>query len=145
MSDPDELNAEPAQPLKGQTRKPPKKKSTDELRQQRVKEYEAKGLRNPEPFEACLAAIQADQIRVSFSMKHVLQQIFADAQASLESIPDMERVLNLYLRVTRQIERYGQLQIRQAELQQAQFAAASVTLPKEASDKSSEPRRPALK
>ena len=87
------------------------------VRERRVDQYEREELENPEAFQACLAAIQADQIRIGFALGAAVKQLLTGAQASTEHIREVEPSISIYLRVTRQIERFRQLELRQAELQ----------------------------
>jgi len=104
-------------------REGPKKSSPTEVRQQRVDEYEVQGLKNPEAFEACFAAIQADQIRIGFALGEAVKQVLSCVQTTPQTFQELEPSLSIYLRVTRQIERYRQLELRQAEVEQVATAA----------------------
>ena len=85
------------------------------LRRKRVAEYESVGLEKLDPLEACLAAINADLIRISFSLGDVIQQSLATETATAETVRRVEATLNNQLRVTRQIDRFAQLEVRAAE------------------------------
>jgi hypothetical protein len=92
-------------------------------RQQRVDEYEENGLRSPDAMDACLAAVQADLMRVSFKLGPALEQALATPPINGESLRDIAAPLDMYLRVTRQIDRIGQLDLRRSEVQQVGAAA----------------------
>jgi hypothetical protein len=96
----------------------PKQSAPDAIRERRVDQYEREELEKPEAFQACLGAIQCDLIRVGFALGDKVKQLLRSAQATPDEIREIEPPLNFYLRVTRQIERYRQLEIRQVELQQ---------------------------
>jgi hypothetical protein len=101
---------------------------TGRQRQRRVAEYEKQGLDKPEAFEACMAAIQADQIGIGFALGAAIKQKLTESQARPEMLLELEKPLDIYLRVTRQIERCRQLEIRQAEVQRATDTARSQLL-----------------
>jgi hypothetical protein len=88
-----------------------------EQRKRRADEYERQGLQYPNAFDACLAAIQADQIRIGFALGEAVKKELGRGNVAPETLGQLEPSLNMYLRVTRQIERYRQLEIRHAEVQ----------------------------
>ena len=72
-----------------------------------------------------------------------MKEMFTEADNTPESIRVIEPALSVYLRVTRQIERYRQLEIRQAELDQVAVTAhlQISAQPRQQTDAKSDPLR----
>jgi hypothetical protein len=99
----------------------------DEARRKRLAEYEMAGLERPDPGDACLAAVTADLIGIAYELGGAVQQSLAAEPATTESARRGEAALNNYLRVTRQIAQFVQLDVRAAEARQ-EAASANITL-----------------
>jgi hypothetical protein len=82
-----------------------------------VDEFEQQRLDDPDALAACLGAMQADLLRVGFQLGDAVKRLLAGRPLSAENLQDIEPSLNIYLRVARQNERYGQLDLRRAEQQ----------------------------
>jgi hypothetical protein len=96
-------------------------------RQKRLAEYETTGLEKPDPGDACLAAITADLISIAYELGGAIQQSLAADPATTESARRVEAALNNYLRVTRQIAQFVQLDVRATEARQ-EAASTKTTL-----------------
>ena len=91
--------------------------STDgrELRRKRIADYEAAGLAKPDPFDACLVAVNADLIGIASEMGEAIKQTFTKGMPTAEDMRRLSPALNDYLKVTRQLDRLMQMQVRSAE------------------------------
>jgi hypothetical protein len=87
-------------------------------RDSRVDEYETKGLVKSDPFDACLTAVQAGQLRIGFELGDTVRQLMSESELNAETIHQIAPSLDIYLRLNRQIERFRQLELRQAQSQQ---------------------------
>jgi hypothetical protein len=77
----------------------------------RVTEYESQGLEKSQGFETLMAAVQADLFRVASRLGEDAIQALMGCTA-VDSICDAEAITSPYLRVTRRIARYAQLELR---------------------------------
>jgi hypothetical protein len=80
------------------------------LRLTRVDEYETRGLANPDPFGAVLAAVQADLFRVSFDTEYAATRALV-SHAGAPNLSMLEPAINQHLDVVRRIARNAALEI----------------------------------
>jgi hypothetical protein len=83
-------------------------------RQQRLEEFEMAGLDKPDHLEALLVCGTADLIDIAFMVGAVVKGSLAAAPATADTVQNIEPALNDLLRVTRQIDRFAQLELRLA-------------------------------
>lgn len=96
------------------------------IRQQRVAEYEIAAVDKEDDFEALLAASTADLFGIANSLAAETREALTGGLA-LDEQPELKTALDMLLRVYRQIDRYGQLQVRAAEARtQAELAKTTL-------------------
>jgi hypothetical protein len=76
----------------------------------RLEEYELDGLEKDNPLEATLTFVNADMMNLAILMGGVLKDSLSVAPATTDSFRQIEPSLNMYLRVTRQIDRFAHLE-----------------------------------
>jgi hypothetical protein len=94
--------------------------SSHDVRLERLNEYESAGGDKPDPLQALLTFTSADLMHVAFKLGDALKSTLGTAPVTGESVRQAQPVLNDYLRVTRQVDRYTQLELR---LEQARIRA----------------------
>ncbi len=86
-----------------------------DARRKRIADYEAAGLAKPDPGDACLAIINTDLIGLASDLADAIKESLTEGQTKADSVRRIEPALNNYLKVTRQVERFMQLEVRAAE------------------------------
>ena len=77
------------------------------------------GLAKTDALEACLSAVNADLIYIAFEMGSEIKQSYSAQSTTMNKMRKVETILDAYLRVTRQMDRLTQLELRAAARKQA--------------------------
>jgi hypothetical protein len=78
-------------------------------------EYQAEALSRESKRDACLGALNAGLARMAIRLEEAIEEALAGGPVTLERIRQIEPVLNDHLRVTRQIDRFAQFEMRVEE------------------------------
>ena len=88
---------------------------TREIRLGRALDYQSDALRKDDPLEACIGGLNAGLIRVACYLEDAVEQSLAKEPATIEKIRQLGPALDAYMRLTRQVERFAQVEARLAE------------------------------
>ena len=86
-----------------------------DVRRKRIADYEATGLAKPDPGDACLAAMKADLMGLAFVLVDAIKESLTEGPTKADGVRRCEPALSSYLKVTRQVDRFTQLEVRAAE------------------------------
>ena len=100
----------------------PQDDTARERKNARIDEYEMAALKKYDPLAACLGSLTADLMHISSALGDAIKTTLAAGPNDLESVRRIAAALNDQLRVTRQIERFAQLEVRAAETRQRLLA-----------------------
>jgi hypothetical protein len=98
--------------------KPGAKPSKRRQRNKRIDQFERNGLKSADDYEACLAAMAADNIRFTFDISDRLKAGIAAGSGTVEELDQLKPALDLFLRYNKFNERLAQFRLRVVESQQ---------------------------
>ena len=81
------------------------------VRLARVSEYEQRGVSNPQPFAALLAAIQGDLLRTAVALEDAVHQSLGQTPTIADCSGVAAHKTDIYLRVVRQVAQNARLEI----------------------------------
>jgi len=85
---------------------------THQARQRCLREYQDSALKKEDPLSAVLSFMNGDLMQIAFEMKDTIQEVMADEPRTLEGLYKVVPAVDIYLRVTRQIDRFTQVEQR---------------------------------
>jgi hypothetical protein len=83
----------------------------------RIDEYEVSSLHTEDHLEANLGSINAALMRISVSMQEAMERTISPGAMTTERLQKLVPIIETLLRVTRQIDRFAQLERRLAQSQ----------------------------
>jgi hypothetical protein len=87
-------------------------RTSRDVRLDRLDEFEATGAEKTDPLQALLTFTSADLLNVAFLLGDAVKSTLGTGPVTEESARQGQAVLNDYLRVTRQVDRFTQLELR---------------------------------
>jgi hypothetical protein len=99
--------------------------TTRAMRSGRVRDFLIASLANPDPLRANLGSISSGLMRISQSLEEGIQRALGNGHVSIEQLQKVLSPIDTYLRVTRQIDRFGQLDMRVEEVRRGKQPAVS--------------------
>jgi hypothetical protein len=93
-------------------------RSKAEIREARlscVMNYQAKSLEKTDALEANLGSLNSGLIRIGVSLDETIQQALESSPRTLESVQRLLPAIETHLRLTRQVDRFAQIEVRAAE------------------------------
>lgn len=97
-----------------------------ELRLARIDEYEQDALNKEDPLAACVGALNAGLLRIGLRNEQAIHKAIEDDVGNIMDRPQLQRAIGTHLGLTRQVDRFANLEARLAEAQmQAESAKYS--------------------
>ena len=81
----------------------------------RVRDFQASSLAKDDPLEANLGSINSGLMRVALLMDEAIEEAIPCGPRMIESVKRMLPEIESYLKITRQVDRFAQLEVRIAE------------------------------
>ncbi len=119
------------EPSPGET--PSEKLTASQLqlaRRQCVQKYLAHSLAKKDPLRAAFGSINADLMTVELPLADLLTRAFSDPSLSIDSMQKMLPTLAAFHNLTRQIERFAQVDVRITESKKRKRLAVEVEKPR---------------
>ena len=91
----------------------------DNLRLQRVLDYQAHALANTNVVESNLASVNSGLLRMALWLEDTIKQAMAITPVTVERMQLVYKAIDTHLRVARQIDRFAQVELRAAAPRQA--------------------------
>ena len=88
---------------------------THEVRVRRVLDYQANSLGKEDALEANLGSINSGLMRVALWLDETIEQAIESGPRTVERLQGLLPAIDTHLRVTRQIDRFAQTELRAAE------------------------------
>ena len=86
-----------------------------EARLSRVFDYQAKSLAKEDDLEANLGSINSGLMRIAIWLDEAVDQVLESGPRTVERLTRLLPAIDAHLRVTRQVDRFAQLEIRAVE------------------------------
>ena len=86
-----------------------------DARLSRVLDFQASSLAKDDPLEANLGSINSGLMRVALWLDEAIEEAMESGPRTVERLQRMLPAIETHLRVTRQVDRFAQLEIRNAE------------------------------
>ena len=103
----------PSEPSRAASDRPkPSAAEVASLRLARIQQYLLASLEQVDPLEANLGAAASDLMSLGFKLKQAIEESLADTPNSLERFQRLRPAIDDYLKLSRQIDRYAQLDRR---------------------------------
>jgi hypothetical protein len=80
-----------------------------------VMDYQANSLEKTDALEANLGSINSGLMRIGVSLDETIQQALESSPRTLESVQRLLPAIETHLRLTRQVDRFAQIEVRAAE------------------------------
>jgi alanine racemase len=94
----------------------------DELRLVRILDLQREALRKEDSLEACLGAHNSGLLRIGLRYEEAIQKALDAAKGNLHQILQVQPAMNTHLSISRQVDRFANLEARLAELRlQAEY------------------------
>ncbi|HWL08593.1 MAG TPA: hypothetical protein VNQ76_09320 [Planctomicrobium sp.] len=77
---------------------------------QRIQEYRADALKKKDPLIACIGGMNAQMMQISVQLGNAIISELAEDARIVEQFPFLEKPIDLYQRLTRQVERYTRVE-----------------------------------
>jgi hypothetical protein len=90
----------------------PESKGRRPRRLQRIRDYLEEALAKPESLAACLAAHNADTMRLCYRLARATDAALASAPDTIEKLPTVYQALDMVARLNRQIQQFSELDVR---------------------------------
>jgi len=101
-----------------------------DIRLQRITDYLEEALAKASPLEANLGATNADLQLIAYRMKQALEEALQQGPATIADLEELERTLEQYIKITKQIDRFTQAAMKLAASPSAQGSKLPEVLPK---------------
>jgi hypothetical protein len=88
---------------------------SDELRSARIEEYRYAALQHEDPLRANLGAVTAGLLDIVSKTETVVRNAMSSAGVNCFESPNAARAINTHLNLTREVNRYANLELRLAE------------------------------
>ncbi|WP_437191594.1 hypothetical protein [Planctomicrobium sp. SH527] len=89
--------------------------SSHEARLSRVLDYQASSLEKKDPLEANLGSINSGLMRVALWLDETIERAMQSDSPNVERLSGILPVIETHLRVTRQVDRFAQIEVRAQE------------------------------
>ena len=89
--------------------------NSHDARLSRVLDYQASSLEKHDPLEANLGSINSGLMRVALWLDEAIEQAMESGPPNVERLPQIIPAIDTHLRVTRQVDRFAQVEMRAAE------------------------------
>jgi hypothetical protein len=89
--------------------------SIHEARLSRLLDYQARSLSKPDPLEANLGSINSGLMRMAVWLDEAVAQALASGPPHVERLAHVSQAIETLLRVTRQVDRFTQIELRALE------------------------------
>jgi len=86
-----------------------------EARLSRVRDYQAASLENENALEANLGSINGGLMRIALWLDETIERALESGPRTVERIQEVMPAIDAHLRVTRQVDRFAQVELRAAE------------------------------
>jgi hypothetical protein len=86
----------------------------------RVLDYQAHALAKPDPLQANLGSINSGLMRISLWLDESVAHALDGGPPDVERLSRVSQAIDTYLRVTRQVDRFSQLELRTFEARRRQ-------------------------
>ena len=84
----------------------------DEMRLARIDEYQQQSLRKADPLEACLGGLNSGLLRVGFRYEQAIIKALDAPETNILDSPPLQKAMNTHLGITRQVDRFANLEAR---------------------------------
>lgn len=101
---------------------------TQEARLSRVLDYQTASLAKRDPLAANLGSINSGLMRVALWLDETIEQAIGSGPRTVERLQKILPAIDTHLRVTRQVDRFAQIELRAAESRQPRMQD-KVTIP----------------
>lgn len=85
---------------------------TSTVRLQRVADYQSGAAARPDPLEANLGLINGGLMRIGLAIDEAVTRALAKTPITIEQLDRMRPTIEMYLRITRQVDRFAQLELK---------------------------------
>ena len=85
-----------------------------EQRRQRVQQYHVKALAKEDPLRAMLGSLNAGLMEITVALDHGISETLATRPQTLDRIMQRGSAIELLVKLTRQIDRFAQMELRPA-------------------------------
>jgi hypothetical protein len=108
--------------------------NSHDARLSRVLDYQASSLQKDDPLEASLGSINSGLMRVALWLDETIEQAMVSGPPNVERLARILPAIDTHLRVTRQVDRFANIELRAAEARkpkpsQSNGAALSLDTP----------------
>jgi hypothetical protein len=83
-----------------------------EVRRQKITDYVGESLKKSDLLEANLGAVNGDLMSLASRFRGALEEVLERSPESLAEMAEFMPTIDVYLRVTKQVERYSQLALK---------------------------------
>lgn len=94
----------------------PTVQGTTAVRLQRVADYQSDAAALPDPLRANLALMNAGLLRIGQAIDEAVDQALRDGPTTIEQLDRLRPTIEMYLRITRQVDRFAQLELKTREV-----------------------------
>lgn len=94
----------------------PKEPGTTAVRLQRVADYQSDAAALPDPLRANLGLMNAGLMRIGQAIDEAVDQALRDGPTTIEQLDRLRPTIEMYLRITRQVDRFAQLELKTREV-----------------------------